>query len=194
MTMKRICVFCGSSPGARPEYLAMARTLGDRLAARRLGLVYGGASVGLMGALADAALAANGEVIGIIPRALDAREIAHRGLTELHVVDSMHTRKAMMAARADAFIALPGGLGTMEELFEVMTWRLLGLHKKPVGLLDVGGYYASLRAFLTKTIDEGFLRREHLALEVADHPDDLIDRLLASPPIEVEKWIEPRDA
>lgn len=191
--MKRVCVFCGSSPGIRPEYLAMARALGTALARRRLGLVYGGASVGLMGALADAALAAHGEVIGIIPRALDKREIAHRGLTELHIVDSMHTRKAMMAQRADAFIALPGGLGTLEELFEVMTWRLLGLHKKPAGLLDVGGYYGPLTAFLERTIDEGFLRREHLALEVATDPDVLLDRLAASPPVEVEKWISRED-
>ncbi|MBI2394714.1 MAG: TIGR00730 family Rossman fold protein [Deltaproteobacteria bacterium] len=191
--MKRVCVFCGSSPGIRPEYLAMARSLGTALARRRLGLVYGGASVGLMGALADAALAAHGEVIGIIPKALDKREIAHRGLTELHIVDSMHTRKAMMAQRADAFIALPGGLGTLEELFEVMTWRLLGLHKKPAGLLDVGGYYGPLNAFLARTIDEGFLRREHLALEVATDPDVLLDRLAASPPVEVEKWIGRED-
>lgn len=192
-TLKRVCVFCGSSPGVRPEYLEMARTLGKTLAKRRLGLVYGGASVGLMGAVADAALAENGEVVGIIPRALDKREIAHRRLTELHIVDSMHTRKAMMAQRSDAFIALPGGLGTMEELFEVMTWRLLGLHQKPVGLLDVGGYYAPLMEFLEKTIDQGFLRRDHLALEVASDPVELIDRLAASPPIEVEKWIGRED-
>lgn len=191
--MKRVCVFCGSSPGIRPEYMEMARTLGTTLAKRRLGLVYGGASVGLMGAVADAALEANAEVIGIIPRALDKREIAHRRLTELHIVDSMHTRKAMMTQRADAFIALPGGLGTMEELFEVMTWRLLGLHKKPIGLLDVGGYYAPLLEFLEKTIDQGFLRREHLALEVASDPNALLDRLAASPPIEVEKWIGRED-
>ena len=187
--MKRICVFCGSNPGARPEYLEAARALGATLARRRLGLVYGGASVGLMGAVADAALAANAEVVGIIPRALDKRELAHRGITELHVVDTMHTRKAMMAERADAFIALPGGLGTMEELFEVMTWRLLGMHQKPVGLLDVAGYYASLRAFLETTIEEGFLQRRHLALEVSSDPDTLIDKLVASPPVEVEKWI-----
>jgi len=191
--MKRVCVFCGSSPGVRPEYMEMAKALGTTLAKRRLGLVYGGASVGLMGAVADAALAANGEVVGIIPKALDKREIAHRRLTELHIVDSMHTRKAMMAQRSDAFIALPGGLGTMEELFEVMTWRLLGLHRKPVGLLDVGGYYASLIEFLEKSIDQGFLRREHLALEVSSDPNDLIDRLEASPPVEVEKWIERED-
>jgi uncharacterized protein (TIGR00730 family) len=187
--MKRVCVFCGSSPGARPEYLAMARALGTTLARRGLGLVYGGASVGLMGAVADAALAAGGEVIGVLPKSLQAREIAHLKLTELHVVDSMHTRKAMMAERADAFIALPGGLGTMEELFEVLTWRLLGLHRKPAGLLDVAGYYSRLTSFLEHTIAEGFLRTDQLALHVASEPDALLDLLAASPPVEVEKWI-----
>lgn len=191
--MKRVCVFCGSNPGVRPEYLEMARSLGTTIAKRRLGLVYGGASVGLMGAVADAALAANGNVVGIIPKALDKREIPHRRLTELHIVDSMHTRKAMMAQRSDAFIALPGGLGTLEELFEVMTWRLLGLHRKPVGLLDVGGYYTQLIAFLETSIEQGFLRREHLALEVSSDPGDLIDRLEASPPVDVEKWISRED-
>jgi uncharacterized protein (TIGR00730 family) len=188
--MKRVCVFCGSSPGGRPEYLAMARALGKTLARRKLGLVYGGASVGLMGAVADAALAAGGEVIGVIPATLDKKEIAHRGLTELHVVDSMHTRKQMMSERADAFIALPGGLGTMEELFEVLTWRLLGIHQKPAGLLDVAGYYAPLVTFLESTIAEGFLRREQLALHVASDPDALLDALAQAPPVLVEKWLD----
>jgi uncharacterized protein (TIGR00730 family) len=187
--MKRVCVFCGSSTGVRPEYLAMARALGFALARRGVGLVYGGASVGLMGAVADATLSAGGEVIGVLPRSLQAREIAHLNLTELHIVDSMHTRKAMMAERADAFIALPGGLGTMEELFEVLTWRLLGLHRKPAGLLDVAGYYAGLTSFLEHTINEGFLRPEQLSLHVATDPDALLDLLAASPPVEVEKWI-----
>jgi len=187
--MKRVCVFCGSSVGARPEYLAMARALGQTLARRGLGLVYGGASVGLMGAVADAALSAGGEVIGVLPRSLQQREIAHLALTELHIVDSMHTRKAMMAERADAFIALPGGLGTMEELFEVLTWRLLGIHRKPAGLLDVAGYYAPLTTFLEHSITEGFLRSEQLALHVGSDPDALLDALAASPPVEVEKWI-----
>jgi len=187
--MKRVCVFCGSSNGARPEYLAMARALGATLARRGLGLVYGGASVGLMGAVADAAISAGGEVIGVLPRSLQQREIAHLNLTELHIVDSMHTRKAMMAERADAFIALPGGLGTMEELFEVLTWRLLGIHRKPAGLLDVAGYYAPLTTFLEHSITEGFLRTEQLALHVASDPDALLDRLAASPPVDVEKWI-----
>ncbi|MGZ3456651.1 MAG: LOG family protein [Polyangiales bacterium] len=191
--MKRVCVFCGSSAGVRPSYLEAARALGTTIARRGLGLVYGGASVGLMGAVANAALEAGGEVIGVLPKSLQAREIAHLSLSELHVVDSMHTRKAMMAERADAFIALPGGLGTMEELFEVMTWRLIGLHQKPCGLLDVDDYYAPLRAFFQKTIDEGFLRKDHLALEVSTDADTLLDKLAASPPIQVEKWVKSMD-
>ncbi len=192
-TLRRVCVFCGSSPGVRPSYLEAARALGATIARRGLGLVYGGASVGLMGAVAEAALAAGGEVIGVLPRSLQEREIAHLGLTELHVVDSMHTRKAMMAERADAFVALPGGLGTLEELFEVLTWRLLGLHRKPAGLLDVEGYYAPLVAFLERSVDEGFLRREHLRLEVERDADALLDALAASPPVDVEKWITRTD-
>lgn len=188
--MKRVCVFCGSSNGVRPEYLAAARTLGTTLARRGLGLVYGGASVGLMGAVADAALAAGGEVIGIIPATLDKKEIAHRGLTELHVVETMHARKQMMADRADAFIALPGGLGTMEELFEVLTWRLLGIHQKPAGLLDVAGYYDPLVVFLKSTIAEGFLRPEQLQLHVASDADTLLDALEHAPPVLVEKWLD----
>jgi uncharacterized protein (TIGR00730 family) len=184
--MKRVCVFCGSSVGVRPEYMAMARKLGETLARRGLGLVYGGASVGLMGAVADAALSAGGEVIGVLPRSLQKREIAHLNLTELHIVDSMHTRKAMMAERADAFIALPGGLGTMEELFEVLTWRLLGIHRKPAGLLDVAGYYQKLSQFLEHTMAEGFLRPEQLSLHLAEDPDALLDALAASPPREVD--------
>ncbi|MGZ3424351.1 MAG: LOG family protein [Polyangiales bacterium] len=191
--MKRVCVFCGSSAGVRPSYLEAARALGTTIARRGLGLVYGGASVGLMGAVANAALEAGGEVIGVLPKSLQAREIAHLSLSELHVVDSMHTRKAMMAERADAFIALPDGLGTMEELFEVMTWRLIGLHQKPCGLLDVDDYYAPLRAFFQKTIDEGFLRKDHLALEVSTDADTLLDKLAASPPIQVEKWVKSMD-
>lgn len=188
--MKNVCVFCGSSNGVRPEYLVMARALGETLARRSLGLVYGGASVGLMGAVADAALAAGGRVIGVIPATLDKKEIAHRALTELHIVDSMHTRKQMMADRADAFIALPGGLGTMEELFEVLTWRLLGMHQKPAGLLDVGGYYAPLIAFLENTIAEGFLKPEQLQLHVASEPRLLLDALETAPPVLVEKWLD----
>lgn len=188
--MNRVCVFCGSSVGARPSYVEAARALGTAIARRGLGLVYGGASVGLMGAVADAAIQAGGEVIGVLPRSLQKREIAHLNLTELHVVDSMHTRKAMMAERADGFIALPGGLGTMEELFEVMTWRLLGIHGKPVGLLDVEGYYRPLTAFLDNTIREGFLTQKQLALHVETDPDALLDALGGAPEVQVEKWID----
>ena len=187
--MKRVCVFCGSATGNQPVYREAAEAMGSLLAKRGIGLVYGGGHVGLMGVIADAVLAGGGEAIGVIPQALADREIAHAGLTKLHVVDSMHTRKAMMAERADAFIALPGGLGTMEELFEVLTWRLLGIHRKPAGLLDVAGYYAPLTTFLEHSITEGFLRTEQLALHVASEPDALLDLLAASPPVEVEKWI-----
>ena len=162
--MKRVCVFCGSNPGIRPEYVEAARALAAEVARRGMGLVYGGAAVGVMGALADAALREGGEIIGVIPRGLAAREIAHTGLTELRQVDSMHERKAMMASLADGFIALPGGLGTLDETFEVLTWAQLGIHRKPVGILDVAGYYDGLRRFLTHAVEEGLLRREHFAL------------------------------
>src|SRR6516165_7688223 len=144
--MKRVCVFCGSSPGANPSYLAMARALGRELAGRGLGLVYGGASVGLMGAVADGALSGGGEVVGVIPGALEAKELAHRGLSCLEVVASMHERKARMAELADGFIALPGGMGTLEEMAEILTWAQLGLHRKACALLDVDGYWEPLVA------------------------------------------------
>lgn len=165
---RRVCVFCGSSSGVRPEYEDAARGLGSALARRGIGVVYGGASVGLMGVVADAALAAGGEVIGVIPQALVDREVAHPRLSELHVVASMHERKAVMADLADAFVALPGGMGTLEELFEVFTWRQLGIHDKPIALLDVLGYWAGLAAFLEHAEAEGFLRAGHrrkLAIE-----------------------------
>ena len=142
--MKRVCVYLGSNPGNRPEYVAATRTLGLELAARGLGLVYGGSSTGLMGRLADTCLEAGGEVIGIIPKLLKEKEVAHTGLTESHVVNSMHERKKLMADLSDGFIALPGGIGTLEEFFEVLTWNQLGYHAKPCGLLDVAGYYACL--------------------------------------------------
>lgn len=176
----RVCVFCGSAPGARPSYEAAARALGTELARRGVGLVYGGAAVGLMGSVADAALAAGGEVVGVIPGALVDREIAHAGLTELRVVGSMHERKALMAELSDAFVALPGGMGTLEELFEVFTWRQLGLHAKPIALLDVEGYWAGLVAFLEHAEAEGFLRAgtgEGLLLE--DGVAAVLDRLAA---------------
>jgi uncharacterized protein (TIGR00730 family) len=192
--MKRVCVFCGSSPGARPEYAAVARWLGATLARRGIGLVYGGASVGIMGTLADAVLAEGGEVIGVIPRSLVDREVAHGALTEQHVVDSMHQRKAMMAELADTFIALPGGLGTLEELFEIWTWGLLGLHAKPFGLLDVEGYFAPLIAFLDHGVVEGFIREPHRALVLVDtHPELLLDRLARYRPPAAEPVIRPSE-
>src|ERR1051325_8659898 len=158
--MQRLCVFTGSSSGARAAYAEAARELGTLLARRGIGLVYGGARVGLMGAVADAVLAAGGEAIGVIPQALVAKEVAHTGLTALHVVESMHARKAMMSDLSDGFIALPGGWGTLEELFEVLTWAQLGLHRKPTGLLNVDGYFDGLLAFLTHTVAEAFVRTD----------------------------------
>jgi uncharacterized protein (TIGR00730 family) len=189
--MHRICVFCGSSPGARPAYLTAARSLGGTLARRGLGLVYGGASVGLMGAVADAALAEGAEAIGVIPGALERKELGHRGLTRLEVVGSMHERKARMSELADGFVALPGGMGTLEELSEILTWAQLGLHRKPCGLLDVDGYWQPLVAFFDHAVEEGFLRAEHRRLVVVERePDALLERLAAWRPPVVEKWIE----
>ncbi|HZB75335.1 MAG TPA: TIGR00730 family Rossman fold protein [Solirubrobacteraceae bacterium] len=159
--MRRLCVFSGSSPGGHPDYAAATAGLGRALAEAGIGVVYGGASVGLMGVVADAALAAGGEVVGVIPRALVDREIAHPGLSELHVVGSMHERKALMADLSDGFVALPGGTGTLDELFEVFTRGQLGLHAKPLGLLDVRGYYAQLVAFLDHAVQERFVAAEH---------------------------------
>jgi uncharacterized protein (TIGR00730 family) len=191
--MHRICVFCGSMPGARPGYLAAARAVGGLLARRGVGLVYGGGSIGLMGAVADAALAAGGEVIGVIPRSLEARELDHRGLTEQHVVGSMHERKKMMADLADAFIAMPGGMGTLEELAEILTWSQLGLHAKPkpLGLLDVEGYWSPLVAFFDHAVAERFIREEHRQLVLVDaSPEGLLQKLEAYRPPTVEKWID----
>jgi uncharacterized protein (TIGR00730 family) len=190
MAMRRLCVFCGSSPGARPEYRAAAAELGRALASRGIGVVYGGASVGLMGVLADAALAAGGEVIGVIPRALLAREVGHSSLPDLRIVGSMHERKALMAELADGFVALPGGIGTLEELFEVWTWAQLGEHEKPCALLDVAGYYRPLLSFVDHQVAEGFVRPEHRRmLVVASDPVGLLDALAAYVPPAVPKWI-----
>jgi uncharacterized protein (TIGR00730 family) len=187
----RLCVFCGSSTGVRPEYLDAARSLGAALAKRGIGLVYGGASVGLMGAVADAALDAGGEVIGVIPTALWEKEIAHRDLTELRVVGSMHERKAQMAELSDGFVALPGGIGTLEELFEVWTWSQLGLHRKPVALLNVAGYYTPLLQFLDSAVTERFLRAEHRGMLVtAKDPETLLTRVGAYRPPGVTKWLD----
>jgi uncharacterized protein (TIGR00730 family) len=191
--MRRVCVFCGSSNGANPVYLEAARAMGRALAGRGIGLVYGGGSTGLMGVVADAALEAGGEVVGVIPRALQLRELAHGGLTALHVVGSMHERKARMAELADGFIALPGGMGTLEELAEMITWAQLGLHAKPVGLLDVAGYYAPLTAFFDRATAEGFIRREHRGLVVVGtEPGALLDRFAAWTPPQIERWIDDR--
>jgi uncharacterized protein (TIGR00730 family) len=187
----RLCVFCGSSVGARPAYAAAGRALGAALAARAIGLVYGGGSIGLMGVVADAALAAGGEVIGVIPRALATKEIAHQGLVDLRVVASMHERKALMTELADGFVALPGGLGTFEELLEVLTWAQLGLHRKPVALLDVAGYFAPLLALFDHAVVEGFVLAENRALLVsASAVDDLLDALAAwRPPAPSAPWL-----
>jgi uncharacterized protein (TIGR00730 family) len=171
-----VCVFCGSSPGAHPDYEAAARDLGGVLARAGERVVYGGASVGLMGALADAALAAGGEVVGVIPQSLVDREIAHRGLSDLQVVGTLHERKARMAELSDAFVALPGGAGTLEELFEIYTWGQLGLHSKPLAIVNVRGYWDGMLAFLDHALQEGFLRPEHRArLTVADGPEAVLD-------------------
>lgn len=191
MAMRRVCVFCGANPGERPLYLAAAHAVGRTLAERGIGVVYGGGSVGLMGAVADAALAAGGEVIGVIPRALELRELAHRRLTELVVVGSMHERKARMAELSDAFVALPGGMGTLEELSEVLTWGQLGLHERPCGLLDVGGYYRPLIAFFDAAVEEGFLRPEHRGMvHVEGDVERLLERFEAYRPPRLEKWID----
>lgn len=177
--MKRLCVFCGSQTGQRPLHGDMARQLGRLLAQRGLGLVYGGGHVGLMGLLADAALQAGGEVIGVIPQALVDKELAHGGLTALHVVASMHERKAVMADLADGFAALPGGYGTLDELFEILTWAQLGLHAKPIGLLNASGFFDPLLGWLERAVADGFVRPAHRELlHVADQPQRLLQLLL----------------
>jgi len=189
--VQRVCVFCGASSGRSPAYLEAARGFGAVAARRGLGLVYGGGRVGVMGALAEGALAAGGEVIGVIPQELVDRELAHSGLSELHVVGSLHARKALMAERADAFVALPGGFGTLDELMEQLTWSQLGLHGKPVGLLDVDGYWRPLIALARHASDEGFVRAADLAaIAVATEPAALLDALerLAVEPRPRAKW------
>jgi uncharacterized protein (TIGR00730 family) len=177
-SIQSVCVFCGSQAGARPEYIEVARVLGATLAHRGLSLIYGGGHVGMMGAVADAALAGGGKVIGVIPEHLMRPEVAHQGLTELLVVDSMHTRKRIMAERADAFIVLPGGYGTFEEMFEMITWLQLRLHSKPVGVINIEGYFDHLLAFLRHGAAEGFIRPEHWDLLVIERaPDLLLERL-----------------
>jgi uncharacterized protein (TIGR00730 family) len=190
--VRRVCVFCGSSPGARPAYAEATAELARTLVRDRLGLVYGGANVGLMGTLADTVLSEGGEAIGVIPHALVEKEIAHTGLHDLRVVGSMHERKALMADLADAFVALPGGLGTLEELLEIYTWAQLGLHQKPCALLDVNGYYAGIAAFLNHAVQERFLREEHRTMLIVEHePGALVDRLKHFEPDAFQpKWID----
>jgi uncharacterized protein (TIGR00730 family) len=189
--MKRLCVFCGSSPGSRAEYAETAHSFGRLIAAHGLGLVYGGGSVGLMGALADGAISAGGEVIGVIPQTLWDRELGHKGLTRLHIVESMHQRKALMAELSDCFVALPGGIGTFEELFEVWTWAQLGVHRKPCGVLDVAGFYAQLLGFIEHCVTERFIRPQHRAMLLVDtDPENLLRRLSDYSPPAVEKWID----
>lgn len=189
--MKRVCVFLGSNPGTKPDYLKAAQDMGAELARRGITCVYGGSNVGLMGALANATLAAGGEVIGVIPEALQRKEIAHTGLSEQHVVGSMHERKALMAELSDGFIALPGGMGTLEELCEILTWAQLGFHKKPCGLLDVDGYYASLCTFLDNAVCQGFIQPAHRSMLLsAPAPGPLLDLFGTYVAPVVNKWIE----
>ncbi len=191
--MRRVCVFCGSAAGGRPDYADAARTLGAELVRRGVGLVYGGGSVGLMGVLADTVLAAGGEAIGVIPRPLASRELAHGGLTEMRVVDSMHERKATMSSLADGFVALPGGLGTLEETLEVLTWAQLGIHGKPVGLLNVRGYWDALLGLVAHAVRERFVLAEHAALLLAaGGAAELLDRFATwRPPVFPRAWLSP---
>ena len=187
--MARVCVFCGSRVGAAPAYAEAAHELGSLLATRGLGLVYGGGGVGLMRTVADAALAAGGEVIGVIPHALVAREVAHPGLTDLRIVETMHERKALMAALADGFVALPGGLGTLDELMEAWTWGTLGVHTKALGLLNVEGYFDGLLTFLDGAVAAGFVaERSRSRLLVEARPADLLDRMAAFEDRDAPPW------
>ncbi|SER18463.1 hypothetical protein SAMN05518866_10635 [Sphingobium sp. YR768] len=190
----RICVFLGSSPGRSPIYREAAEAFGTLLAKRGIGLVYGGGTVGLMGVVADAACAAGGEVIGVIPEALRAREHDHQGISELHVVQTMHERKALMAKLADGFVTLPGGIGTFEEMFEAWCWSQLGYHAKPVGMLDVNGFYSGMSGFIDHVVTEGFLKPEHRAmLLVEKDPEVMLDRIAQYLPPRTEHWLGDND-
>jgi uncharacterized protein (TIGR00730 family) len=194
MEMKRVCVFCGSSAGTRPVYAEAARAMGRLLAERGIGLVYGGGRVGLMGEVADAVLAAGGEVTGVIPRGLMEREVGHRGLTTLHVTGTMHERKALMVDLSDGFVALPGGYGTLDELCEALTWSQLGIHARPCGILNVDGYFDALLALFDHAAREGFVREAHrrLVLE-ASQPAALLDAMAGFQAPVTEKWIRGGD-
>ncbi|HEU5115329.1 MAG TPA: TIGR00730 family Rossman fold protein [Isosphaeraceae bacterium] len=179
-----LCVFCGSRPGANPEYAESARQIGRSLVSHGLGLVYGGGRVGLMGVVADSVLEAGGHVLGVIPKAMAGREIAHHGVSELVVVPNMHARKALMADRACGFLMLPGGVGTFEEFFEILTWSVLGIHRKPIGILSTAGYYQPLLSLIQHSASEGFLDVAHLArLTVSDDPDEVVRHLAACTPL-----------
>lgn len=191
LALRSLCVFCGSRHGKRPEYTAAARAFGQALAERGITLVYGGGNVGLMGEVADAALQAGGRVVGVIPEFLRAKEVAHTGLSELIVTDSMHSRKAHMASLSDAFVALPGGLGTFDELFEILTWAQLGIHAKPVGLLNVDGFFDPLLAMTRHAVDEGFAKEENLSLFCAEAQGDaLLAALAHHMPRYSPKWLD----
>lgn len=190
---KRICVFCGSSSGARPCYAAAATSLARYVVSKGIAVVYGGGNVGLMGTLADAALEAGGEVIGVIPQSLVQKEVAHQKLSELRLVGSMHERKSLMAKLSDAFIALPGGYGTVEEFCEVLTWTQLGLHRKPCGILNIEGYFDMLLQLFDHAVEERFLKQVHRRMVISDHhPESLVDRMLGYEVPRVDKWIEPK--
>lgn len=192
--MKSICVYCGSNPGRREAYANAARDLAKSLVERNLRLVYGGASVGIMGIVADTVLQLGGEAVGVIPDALMRKEIAHPNLTELHVTRSMHERKTMMAELSDGFIALPGGVGTLEEIFEIWTWAQLGFHGKPCGLLNIAGYYDALITFLDHTVAEQFVREPHRSMLLVEQaPEALLDRFAGYQPPTIQKWVEKAD-
>ena len=189
--MKRLCVFCGSNKGVRPAYITAAQALGQSFVKRKIGLVYGGGNVGLMGVIADEILAQGGEVIGVIPQSLVKREVAHQNLTKQHIVNTMHERKALMAELSDGFIAMPGGMGTFDEFCEILTWAQLGIHQKPCGILNVENYFTPLLAMFDHAVAEGFLRDAHRALILAaTAPDNLLDALAAYQPQHAEKWLD----
>jgi hypothetical protein len=193
--VRRVCVFCGSSPGRDPRYAEQAAALARELASRGIGVVFGGGSIGLMGVLADHALAAGASVTGVIPHGLAARELAHRGVADMRVVPTMHARKALMAELADGFVALPGGIGTLDELFEIVTWSQLGIHRKPVGVLNVAGYYDPLVTLLDHTVAGGFVAAENRGLVIVDEePAALLDRMAAHAPPPAPSWVTPEEA
>jgi uncharacterized protein (TIGR00730 family) len=189
--IRSVCVFCGSSHGLAPEYAQIAKEMGEAIAKRGWTLIYGGGNVGLMGVVADAALAVGGKVIGVIPEALLARELGHHGVTELRVVNTMHERKALMVELADGFVALPGGIGTFEEFFEVLTWVQLGIHQKPCGMINTRGYYQPVIDLLANAVKEGFLRAEHQQMVLtSEEPGELLAKMTAHKPAQLQKWIQ----